>query len=331
MKRLIFLLFVMTLLLKIQSSTDTNIPNFLKCVEGWENIVNFFGKEMNEKVIRAFPVEAKVLKHDAFIMNEPWPSKQNEISDIILFETIKMRMPKYFGFFPSLVGWDGLIIKRNSDQLTISRMGIIKAIKAYKPPKYFMVQRSITNNSKLQNFGIFDILPNSPYIIGKYYPRNFLLALWIRADESESLYKIVLPKNDDEKKNMIFVQTVSSFSNIEAKYERFSISPQQIFNKKVSYAIFENGSNFLLSEKLFSVREQIINADKEMKQLSETEFDELSEGIKYHIQKSPNITDEFEEDLIKAEFIPSGFNSRLFFHEYFKTFDNKIIFDSTIN
>ena len=40
-----------------------------------------------------------------------------------------------------------------------------------------MVQRSITNNSKLQNFGIFDILPNSPYIIGKYYPSNSLIFL----------------------------------------------------------------------------------------------------------------------------------------------------------
>jgi hypothetical protein len=301
-------------------------------VEGWENIVNFFGKEMNENVFRTFPVEAKVLKHDAFIMNEPWPSpKQNQYSDIILFETIKMRMPKYFGSFPSLVGLDGLIIKRNSTQLTISRIGIIKAIKVYKSPKYFMVQRSITNNSKLQNFGIFDILPNSPYIISKYYPRNFLLALWIRVDETESLYKIVLPKNEDEKKNMIFIQTASSFSNIEAKYERCSISPQQIFHKKLSYAIFENGSNFLVSEKLFSVREQIVNADEEMKRLSEKEFDELSKEIKYYTQKSQTIPDEFEEDLIKAEFIPSAFNSRLFFHEYFKTFDNKIIFDSTIN
>ena len=39
-----------------------------------------------------------------------------------------------------------------------------------------------------------------------------------------------------------------------------------------------------------------------------------------------NIPDEIEEDFIKPEFIPSEFNSRLFFHDYHKTFDNKIIF-----
>jgi hypothetical protein len=313
----------MTLLLEIQSSTDTNIPNFLKCVEGWENILNFFGKEMNEKVSHAFPPEAKILRHDAFIFHEPWPLKQDGYqSSIILFETIKTRLPKYFGRFPSLVGWDGLIIKRNSGQLTISRIGIIRAIKEYTPTRYFMIQRSITNVTTIQKFGIFKIPPKSPYIISKYYQKNFLMALWIRVDESDAFYNIKLPKKYGKKQNMIFVQTDSSFSNIEAKYERFSISPVQIFKKKLSCTTFESGSKFLLSEILFSVREQIKYADEEMQRLSDTEFDELSKEIKYYTQNFQNITDEFEEDLIETTFIPlEEFNSRLFLHEYYKTFD----------
>jgi len=329
MNKLFFLLFAMTLVSKIQSSTNTTIPNYLKCVDGWENIDNFFGTEMNQKLVRTFPLEAQILKHDAFLMHEPWPEEQNDCSNIVLFKTIKTRMRRYFGKFPSLVGCDDLIIKRDSGQLTISRIGIIKAFKEYCQPNYFMIRRTLTNDSKIQNFDIIQVTSKSPYIISKHYQKTFCMVLWIRVDESEKFYKFVLPTNC-EKQNMIFVKEISFFSNIEAKYENlFLLSPRQIFNKKISRSIFESGSKFLSSEILFSVRDQIVIANKTMKQLSETDFDELAAEIQYYLQNSKNIPDhEIEEDLIKAEFIPSEFNSRLYFHEYHKTFDNKIIFYS---
>jgi len=256
--------------------------------------------------------------------------EQNGCFNIILFKTIKLRMRGYFGKFPSLVGYDDLIIKRNFGQLTISRVGIIKAIKEYwGQVNYFMIRRSITNDSKVQNFEIVQILSKSPYIISKHYQKKYCMVLWIRVDESEKFYKFVLPTNG-EKQNMIFVKEISSFSTIKAKYENlFLLSPRHIFNVKISRSIFENGSKFLSSEILFSVRDQIMIADKTdktMKKLSEAEFDELAAEIKYYIHNSKNIPDEIEEDSMKAEFIPSEFNSRLFFHDYHKTFDNKIIF-----
>jgi len=177
MKKLFFLLFAMTLVSKIQSSTNTTIPNYLKCVEGYENIFDFFGTGMNQKVVREFPLEGlqtQILRHDAFMMNEPWPSEQNDCSYIILFKTIKIRMRGYFGKFPSLVGCDDLIIKQDSGQLTISRVGIIKAIKEYCQANYFMIRRTITNLSKVQTFDIFQILSKSPYIISKHYQKSFV-------------------------------------------------------------------------------------------------------------------------------------------------------------
>jgi len=262
MKTLCFSLLVFTafILQILQSSTEmpnnnlTLFPKFTK-VERLSNIFEFFGEEMDEKILNVLGMD--ILKYKemlpTFIQNLPHclvrkhyscpeDSKQTHTQ---IEENVREQVDKD----ATLLGLNNLLIKQCTPKngrktLIISRTGIIQS-----GHRYFIIRRNLSSDSlkwyfseRTQHFRFFEIADKAPYVSWDFHTGK--MEFWIHAD-IQKYFNINLDNHDNEFNN------VGSFIRSRALGEFFLNAKQSFdvphdvpFAIRRKHSMIENESTF---------------------------------------------------------------------------------------
>jgi len=214
MKTLCFSLLVFTafILQILQSSTEmpknnlTLFPKFTK-VEGLSNIFEFFGEEMDEKIINVLGVDILKYKEKlpTFIHNLPhclarkheYCAEDNKQTHTQIEKNVREQVQED----ATLLGLNNLLIKSTTKNglktMVISRTGLIQS--GYR---YFIIRRNLSSDSsnRMQHFRFFEIPDKAPYVCWDFDTGK--MEFWIHAD-LQKYFNINLDNNDHEFNNVV--------------------------------------------------------------------------------------------------------------------------------